>query len=166
MEEYQVRYKCGVGRTGRMLIARLLPGTDLVGGITKLCAAHDIEAGVVTSVMGTLREATIYTAGPRPDLRAGIGYSEPILVVGPIEFITGQGLLSMEDNGKLFVHLHGLISDLQMKVYGGHFFPGGNPVLSTIDVAVTETLGVKVPRVFDPETELALNAPYTVQVAK
>lgn len=162
MEEVQVRYKCGAGRPGRMLIARLLPGTDLVAGIIRLCVDHGIQAGIVTSVMGTLRSAEIYTAGPRPDLRAGIGYSEPLLLAGPLEFITGQGLLSVQDDGQLFVHLHGMVSDLQMKIYGGHFFPGGNPVLSTIDVAITETAGVKVPRTFDPETELELNAPETV----
>ncbi|MHB0869212.1 MAG: PPC domain-containing DNA-binding protein [Chloroflexota bacterium] len=163
MGDYEVRYRCGVGRTGRMLVARLLPGTDLVGGIMKLCQDHDIQAGIITSVMGTLQKATVYTAAPRPDLKGGIGYSDPLLVAGPIEFITGQGLLSVLESGELFLHLHGLISDLQMKIYGGHFSPSGNPVLSTIDVAITETVGVKVPRVFDPETELVLNAPYTVE---
>lgn len=162
MEEYEVRYKCGVGRSGRMLVARLLPGADLVDSIMALCQDHGISAGIVTSVMGTLRKATLYTAGPRPDLKGGIGYSDPILVPGPLEFITGQGLLSVLGSGELFVHLHGLISDLEMKIYGGHFSPSGNPVLSTIDVAITETVGVRVPRVFDPETELVLNAPYTV----
>ena len=144
-------------------MVRLLPGTDLVKGITKVCTDHDITAGIVTSVMGTLQRATLYTAAPRPDLKGGIGYSEPMLIPGPLEFITGQGLLSVLEDGELFLHLHGLIIYQEMRIYGGHFGPGGNPVLSTIDVAITEALGVRVPRVFDPETELVLNAPYTVE---
>jgi uncharacterized protein len=148
-----------------MLVARLLPGADLVGSIMKICRDHDISAGIVTSVMGTLQKSALHTAVRRPDLKGGIGYSDPFMIPGPLEFITGQGLLSVLESGQLFVHLHGLISDLEMRIYGGHFSPSGNPVLSTIDVSITETVGVKVPRVFDPETELVLNAPYTVEDA-
>lgn len=159
MNSYEIRYKCATGSPGKMMVVRLLPKADLVGSIKKICEENEIMAGTISSIMGTLQKALVYTLAPRPDLKGGIGYSDPLVLEGPLEFITGQGIISVLDSGELFVHLHGIVSDLKMRIYGGHFNEADNPVASTMDLSITETNGVRIARLYDPETELVLNAP-------
>jgi predicted DNA-binding protein with PD1-like motif len=155
--ERRARY--AVGQAGRVIVARLLPGTDLVATIGEICAEHDIRAGVVLGSLGTLQRARLLTVARVPTHKSGVGYSDPLLLEGPIEFINGQGIISELEDGTIFVHFHGTITDTEMRLYAGHFDPVGNPVLSTMDITIVETIGVHVRRELDPETELVLNYP-------
>lgn len=155
--EHHARY--AIGQTGRVIVARLMPGTDLVATIHDICAEHAIRAGVVLGSLGTLQSARLLTVTRVPTHKSGIGYSDPLLLDGPIEFINGQGVISELEDGGLYVHFHGTISDTEMNLYAGHFDPTGNPVLSTMDVTIIETVGVDVRREPDPETDLAVNHP-------
>lgn len=155
--DHRARY--AIGHAGRVIVARLLPGTDLVATIRAICTDHDIRAGVVLGSLGTLQRARLLTVARVPSHKSGVGYSDPLLLDGPIEFINGQGIISELEDGTIFVHFHGTITDTEMRLYAGHFDPVGNPVLSTMDVTIIETLGVRVRRELDPETELVLNYP-------
>lgn len=146
------------GTAGRTVVARLKPKTDLVGGFAEVCKKNDINCGVILGGLGTLERAVFRTAVRKPETRARVGYSDPITVEGPIEFICGQGII-MEKEGDLFVHFHGVFMDMDMKVHAGHFNPGGNPVLSTIDFVVVETEGVTAERTMDDELGLELMLP-------
>lgn len=155
--EHRARY--ALGQTGRVIVARLLPGTDLVATIRALCTEHDIRAGVVLGALGTLQRARLLTVAKVPTHKSGVGYSDSLLLEGPIEFINGQGIISELEDGTIFVHFHGTITDTEMNQYAGHFDPVGNPVLSTMDITIIETTGVHVRRERDPETDLVLNYP-------
>ena len=47
-----------VGRSGRVLAARLLPGQDVVQGIMGLIREKDLRSGTITAI-GSLRSATV-----------------------------------------------------------------------------------------------------------
>jgi predicted DNA-binding protein with PD1-like motif len=130
----------------------------LIGGLLEICKENGITCGAIVCGLGTLDGAVVLTAAPAPGTKSGVGYSEPIIVKGMIEFICGQGII-MEKEGDLFIHFHGLFMDEGGKFYGGHFNPGGNPVLSTIDVVITEAAGVKALRMLDKELDLEVMFP-------
>jgi uncharacterized protein len=155
--EHRARY--AVGQTGRVIVARLLPGTDLVATIRAICTEHGVRSGVVLGSLGTLQRARLLTVAKVPTHKSGVGYSDPLLLDGPIEFINGQGIISELEDGSIFVHFHGTITDTAMNLYAGHFDPVGNPVLSTMDITIVEAIGVHVRREPDPETDLVLNYP-------
>lgn len=152
------RFIQAAGKAGRTVVARLKPKTDLVGGLIEICEANNIRCGAVLGGLGTLERAVFLSAAPAPGTKSGIGYSDTIRVEGPVEFICGQGLIT-EKEGEIFIHFHGMFMDMNMKVYGGHFNPGENPVLSTIDVVIFEAEGVRAPRLMDEELDLVLMFP-------
>lgn len=146
------------GNTGKMIVARLRPGSDLIESMINICETNEISCGIILGSLGTLEKAELFTAAPASGTKSGVGYSEPIRVKGPIEFINGQGII-MEREGDIFIHFHGMIMDLDRKIYGGHFNPGNNPVMSTIDIIMIETNSVKAVRKLDPELDLELMFP-------
>ncbi len=152
------RYNYAAGTSGKTVVARLKPKTDLIGGLIEICNENGIRCGAIVCGLGTLDGAVVLTAAPTPGTKSGVGYSEPIIVKGMIEFICGQGII-MEKEGDLFIHFHGLFMDEGGKFYGGHFNPGGNPVLSTIDVVITEAAGVKAMRMLDKDLDLEVMFP-------
>jgi len=155
------RFLDAAGKAGRTVVARLKPKTDLVGGLIDICKKNGISCGVILGGLGTLEHAVYLTAAPAPETKAKVTYSDPIRLEGPIEFICGQGII-MERADDLFIHFHGIFMDLNLKIYGGHFNPGGSPVLSTFDVIILETEGVQAERRLDEELDLELMFPQSV----
>jgi predicted DNA-binding protein with PD1-like motif len=86
----------------------------------------------------------------------GIKYSDPTTVNGPLELLACQGMIGPTPEGDLSVHLHGLMSDSDMKVYGCHFLKNGNPVLITVEFLIHEHDGVRMVREQDMETDFPL----------
>jgi hypothetical protein len=59
-----VRIQTVVSEKGRRIVGRLLPGTDLIKGIKKVCWHHDTVYGNIFSIIGSLTEAKIaYAVG-------------------------------------------------------------------------------------------------------
>jgi len=91
--------------------------------------------------------------------RPGAGYSDPINLDGPLELLSAQGTIGQEQNGDLFIHMHGLLSDQDGNVHGGHLIKGENPVLITCEIMISAVEGVRIKRRYDPETEMKLLTP-------
>ena len=144
---------------GRTIAARLLPGTDLVTGIEEVCRAHHVQYGYFGSVMGSLRQATYVIAVPDPTAPMGFKYCEPLVEQGPIECICGQGVICQSEKGELLTHLHAHGVTPDGKNFAGHFSPGGNPVLATIDLVIVEVDGAKLMRRHDPAVGLVMFSP-------
>lgn len=147
-----VRYKAAQGNLGKVVAARLQPGTDLIEGIEKICADHGIEYAFVTCSVGSLQKSTLLLATPNEDAKIKISYGAPIEVPGPIEFLGGQGVVCKGEKGERLTHFHAILSDKLGKVYGGHAIKGRNPALVTIDLVVIEVKGIKFIRRYDEET--------------
>lgn len=144
-----------VSQKGRTVVGRLLPGVDLLEGLVDICKSHKIKSGAVLSLIGSLAKARYIYAVPDEENIIGIRYSDPLVVQGPLEFLSGQGTIGME-NDQVVIHLHGLLCDTHNKICGGHFIGGGNPVLATMEVVIQEFADVKVARLADCQTGFSL----------
>jgi len=148
----QIRTQAVVSEKGRTIVGRILPGTDLIKGIEKVCQDNQVTSGTIVTGIGSLVRAQFIYAVPDKDAKIGIKYSEPIRVEGPLELLACQGTIGLTAEGQLGIHLHGLMSDPDMKVYGGHFLEDGNPVLVTLEIMIHENQDARTVREQDAET--------------
>jgi threonine dehydrogenase-like Zn-dependent dehydrogenase len=77
---------------------RLLPGTDLVKGIEKVCCHHGVMYRNILSIIGSLTKAKIAHAVVDQTGKIGIRYSEPVRVEGPLELLACQGVIGRTVN--------------------------------------------------------------------
>ncbi|RNF39103.1 PPC domain-containing DNA-binding protein [Planococcus salinus] len=138
------------GSTGKVIAARLLPGTDLMTGIEELCSANDITYAQISTCFGSFQKSGFFYLVPVPDSKLGAGYGELISKEGPIEFLNGTGLVCQRDS-EYEIHLHGTMCDQQGTVFGGHLVKGENPVY-TVDLLITEIQGMELLRQLDAES--------------
>jgi predicted DNA-binding protein with PD1-like motif len=155
----EIRYKAAQGQLGRVIAARLLPGTDLVEGMEKICEDYEVRYAFVNCSIGSLQKATFMIIAPKPEAKIKAGYTAPFELPGPIEFLGGHGIVCKGENGESITHFHGVISDQFNHVYGGHFVKGKNPILATMDLIIIEVKDVKLLRRYDEETDLVHFAP-------
>lgn len=151
-----IRIQAVMSEAGKRVVGRLLPGTDLITGIEAMCQQHQVTSATIVSVIGSLTQAQMVYAVPDESGKIGIRYHDPVIVSGPLEILACQGGIGQSADGGLSVHLHGLISDPAMRVYGGHFLAGGNPVLATAEILIQECRDVRMIREMDDETGFPL----------
>jgi predicted DNA-binding protein with PD1-like motif len=72
---------------------------------------------------------------------------------------SGMARLGIPDHGEPAIHFHGMVTTGDGRLYGGHFFPGGNPVYATFEVHIQEILGVKFILEMDEAVTLPLIEP-------
>jgi len=155
----EIRTKNVCGKFGKMVPLRLLPGTDLMNGLKKVCEDNGIRHGTLLSAIGSLRKLTIQVLAPNEKVKLGAAYTPPQTIPGPIEILGIQGVIFEIDNGEVALHLHGTFCDQDGKTFGGHIVPGENPILATLDAVISEVTGVKLTRRHDEETDLNLFSP-------
>jgi uncharacterized protein len=143
------------GRLSKVVMIRVVPGSDVIEGIEEACRKLDIKAGAIISCIGSLQKSSIMIAVPLNN-KMGAGYSEPITLEGPLEFLSGQGTIGQDEDGAITVHLHGVVSDKGGRVHGGHFVKGHNPVLITCEILLARIEGIRIRRGFDPGTDMKL----------
>jgi predicted DNA-binding protein with PD1-like motif len=143
-------FEAAEARTGRVIVGRLHPGADLIGGLEAACDAHGVRFAAVVSCYGSLSSAGFRFLQLPP------GEDRPRLmdhrVDERVEFMGGQGLVCERTDGSRETHLHGSISDATGAVTGGHFVVGGNPVYNNMDFVLQELLGVRLVREHDAAT--------------
>jgi len=155
----EIRTTSFPARSGRIVLARIQRNTDLLTGIIDICRKNNFRMAVVETVIGSLRSAEISWTKPSATTKRGSERTPRIPVPGPIEFISGQGIFCLADPERPVVHFHGSFCDSEGKCWAGHFFQGGNPVHSTMDVVIHELLDVKMNWVHDEEIDLELPVP-------
>ena len=155
----EIRTKYAFGELSRVIPLRLLPGTDLMDGLKKVCEENGIRHGTILSAIGTLRKLTIQIFVPNEKTKLGAGYDPPQTIPGPAEIMGIQGVIFETETGEVALHLHGIFCDKEGKTIGGHIVPGGNPILATLDAVIGEVSGVRMMRRYDEETDLNLFSP-------
>jgi hypothetical protein len=156
----EIRTKWAEGKIKRIVSARILPGSDFISGVEKICIENGIKAGTLSGI-GSLEKATFLIPAKKEGTKKGVGYSEPKTVMGPLEILSAKGFISEDsesDNG-LFIHLHGVLCDDEGRLLGGHFLPGQNPTLLTLDVVIFEYENMSLSRECDPEIEMRVITP-------
>jgi hypothetical protein len=145
------QFEAAQAGVGRIVVGRLHPGADLIGGLEAVCDAHGIRFAAVVSCYGSLSAAGFkYLQLPPDETRPRL---VPHRVDERVEFMGGQGLVCETPEGRRETHLHGSISDATGAVTGGHFVPGENPVYNNMDVVLQELLDVRLIREHDPVTD-------------
>ena len=147
--ETRVSYACGTA--GKVIAARILPGTDLLTGLETICDENGVKYGAV-NCFGSFSAAGYMYLVPM-DAKVGAGYGDVIKKDGPIEFLSGTGIIT-QNSGKTELHFHGTMCDKDGVVFGGHIVKGQCPVLTTVDVMIQEADGVEMVRAYDEETDL------------
>lgn len=150
------RVQTVVSEKGRRIVGRLLPGTDLIKGIEKVCHDHDMVCGAIVAVIGSLTEAKIAYAVADQTGKIGVRYSDPKQIEGPLELLACQGMIGRTVDAESSIHLHGLMSNPEMTVCGGHFLENGNPVLATAEIFIQECSDVQMVREEDEESGFPL----------
>lgn len=151
-----IRVSSVITEPGRTVVGRILPDTDLIPGIFKICQENELKYGYISMLIGSLKKVSYVYAFSEEDAKIGIKYSEPVIKEGPFEFLAGQGLIGFKEDRSRTIHLHGIISDEDMKLYGGHFTDTGNIVLVTIEVVIKEVKKAEIIKSLDQETEFPL----------
>jgi predicted DNA-binding protein with PD1-like motif len=157
-----IRTQAVPSERGRVIVGRILPGADLIKGIRKVCQDNQVTSGTIVAAIGSLVRAQFIYAVPDKNAKMGIKYSEPVRVDGPLEVLACQGTIGLTADGQLGIHLHGLMSDPDMKVYGGHFLEDGNPVLVTVELLIHENQDARTVREQDDETDFPVFRFYAV----
>ena len=65
-------YYAAIGKTGRCIVARLRPGTDLLTGLKELAEANGLKAAYIPVIIGGVDRAIIEVARPSKDSPVGV----------------------------------------------------------------------------------------------
>jgi len=101
------------GDVGRVVLAHLEKGDDLLLSVKRVAEERNIVAGAWYAI-GTLTKAHFYFYRPEPN---------PITLEEPLEIVACAGSISKED-GKTKVHGHIDVTDSEFKSRGGHLLEG------------------------------------------
>ena len=153
---YSIRYT-SKEVSSRKIFSRLLPGTELIQGIKAICREHSVKTGIVTTLLGSLRQISYVYPIAEPKSKSRLKYCEPLTLQGPIEIFGADGTIGvMKDSEELAIHLHATFSDPSGTVYGGHILEEGNPTAVTIEVAIEAFDDLLLERALDDETDMSL----------
>ncbi len=124
---------------------RLSPDQDLKLALKEFANHHRLEAGIILTAIGSLRQAVLrFADGPGG-----------MLIEGPLELISLAGTLSHHG-----LHLHGTVADRTGKLSSGHIMPGCL-IRTTAEIAIADLPDLRFRRLLDPETgypELVVDA--------
>ncbi|PLR79789.1 hypothetical protein CVD25_22800 [Bacillus canaveralius] len=155
------RFWSAEGKSNRMVAARILPGTDLISGLIDVCQKHGIKAGGIASMIGSLKTAQYQAIQPDPNSKTGASFTERMTAEGPVELLSGQGLICQREDG-MFIHLHAVMVDKNQKVFGGHIERGYCSVLNTLEVIIVEGEEMLLRREYDEETGFIQTVPKNI----
>lgn len=151
-----VKKNVKISEITRTVSGRITRGTDLIAGIKEICKEYGIKHGYIGMLIGSLDIGTFVYAVKDDSSKVNIKYSDNVVVDGPLELLCAQGTIGLDESGELSVHLHMLVCDRHMRVYGGHFVEGENPIAVTGEIVIHEIGNTDLIRKFDEETGFTL----------
>jgi len=149
------RYVSQFGKTGRILVARIKPNSDLIGSIYNLVVENDVRAGVILSGVGLLQKARLRNCKALPQQYPITDANRAFLTFErPLEILALSGNVA-EAEGKPRVHAHVTLSYVEgdeARVVGGHMLEGCI-VFGFAEIFVMEVEGADMRKEFDEETK-------------
>ena len=137
-----------VGKTGRIIAARLFEGEDLYESIHKIATDENITSAAVL-ITGGFRKADV-VVGPKQEKPKIVGNFKPF--AGPGE-VLGVGTIYCDDQGPK-LHIHTAIGKGDETSVGCP--RGGACTFLILEVTIIEIHGIDAAREPDPETGLNL----------
>ena len=115
---------------------RLHSGSDLKAELIKFTNSHNLQAGLILTCVGSLKQATLRLAD---DNRIRV-YDQKFEIVSLVGTLSADGL-----------HLHASISDRDGTTFGGHV-QEGCLIHTTAEIVIGELEGTRFSREFDEQT--------------
>ena len=138
----------GVGKIGRVIIARLFEGEDVYAELEGLAARENLRSGFVLLV-GGLRAAKVVVGPKNPT-----GPLEPIWKeFSDARELAGVGTIFPDDKGPK-MHLHGAIGRGDEAIAGCP--RGGAKVFCVLEAILVEIEGINTRREMDPQLGIKL----------
>jgi len=124
----------------KQLTFRLKPGQFLKEEIKKIVEKNNIKAGILLSIVGSLKKAVLRMAGSEANNQIIKEWNELF------EIVSGTGTVSKEG-----CHIHISLSDENGNVIGGHL-KDGCVINSTAEIIIGILDDVSYKRVYDKNT--------------
>lgn len=138
-----------VGKTGRVIVARLFEGENLYESIESIAKKEDIQSAAVF-ITGGFRKADV-VVGPKEERPKIVGNFKQF--TGPGE-VLGVGTLYRDDDNTPKLHLHTAIGKGDETIVGCP--RGGATTFLILEITLIEILGINASRKFDEETGVKL----------
>jgi len=151
------RYVTRAGKLARIIVSRILPGSDLLQSIKDIIAEEEIKYGLIISAVGAVEKVRIRNLEEVPeeypitdanrDFRTIDKACEMLTLAGDIYQVEGKNLSQ--------VHIHGTFSfveDEKAHTVGGHLLEGCI-VVGFAEVYIMELVGIEMIKRFDEETQ-------------
>lgn len=146
----EVKAYVAEGKIGRVLVARLLPGQDVIEGIVELIKAKNFNSGSITAI-GSLRSAKVVWAGSMEFGDNPMDVAVFHEMAGPVELGGANGVFGTDEDGEIVLHIHGMIMDKDGTLRCGNLLPGSAPVLATVELTIQEFEGLELRPTLDPK---------------
>jgi predicted DNA-binding protein with PD1-like motif len=140
--------KYQIGKSGRVVVARLEDRDDVIGSIVAIAKKENIRAGYV-SIVGGMREGGI-VVGPEKD------EFPPVPVwrqLGESHEVTGFGTIFWQDDEPK-VHFHGTFGKRDTVKMG--CLRRDSETFLVLEAVIVEIKGVEATRELDPESGMVL----------
>jgi uncharacterized protein len=132
--------------TGRVIVARLEHGSDLLLALTGLAREHGLDTAGVTAI-GALSGARLAFYDQEAKSYGELAFAEPLEIAGCL------GTVSRRD-GDTAVHAHITLTREDGSAIGGHLVAGCT--VFACEATLTELLGERLERGYDETTGLPL----------
>ena len=132
--------------TERCILGRLPHGKDLIRAIEDLCIENSIQTGVFF-VIGAVISVTLGSYDQNQQVYVTFKKEEAL------EIVHCTGNVSLKD-GKIAVHAHAVLADIDGQAVGGHIF--SETVVYAGEIYIQELLGKPLEREYDDTTGLPL----------
>jgi uncharacterized protein len=137
-----------VGKTGRVIAARLFEGENLYESIETIAKKENVKSAAVF-ITGGFRKADV-VVGPKEERPKIVGNFKQF--IGPGE-VLGVGTLYWDDEGPK-LHIHTAIGKGDEAVVGCP--RGGASTFLILEVTIIEIIGINAQRKFDEQTGVKL----------
>ena len=148
------RYIVRSGQPGRVIVARVKPGSDLLRSLQKIAAEEGITSGVIVSGVGLLKHARLRNCKSLPDEYPITDVNRTFLSFEkPLEILSISGNVTLAE-GEPLVHAHLTLSSVEgdeITVIGGHLIEGCE-IFGFSEFAIMELEGLEMVKRFDEET--------------
>ena len=141
-------------RVGKVVVATIEPNKDLLESLEEIARREGIKAGIVLSVVGSLKRAYVRNLKEFPK-RLPVKDKERMwkLIEGrPSEILSVDGNVHQRE-GRIEVHAHITLStvvDDEVYVFGGHLVRG-NITFINVEVVMAELEGIEMVREVHPK---------------
>ena len=146
----EIKCVTAIGKPGRLMASRLLPGQDVIEAIEELVKSNGFRSGTVTAI-GSLRAAKVVWAGSMEFGDNPMDVAVFHEMEGPVELGLAHGFFGTDEEGRVNIHIHGLVMDKDGNMRCGNLIPGSAPVLATVELTVQELEDMEFKPTLDPK---------------